>query len=479
MLSLLLACSPSPQAERDTAPAEPTDTAPPANVALVPLHVDGLETLTAHDHGLTATWTDATGGTAPYSYTLSWTGTEAGSSESAEIALPDGTYTVCVTVTDAAEASFTGPTCLEQVVGDQRLVLLSETDLGSAADVWGQGDTVVLTGGYDLELAFAVVDVADASNPEVLATVPRSEGGYVKDAKIDGQLLVTNGECGCGSETPEWEAYDKLGARVWDLSDPAEPTLLGSMGEPSTSVHNVALGNGHAFLTDNIEDSVHIWSLEDPAQPVFVAQWRPPEGGMVHDQAFVDGKLYVAFWSGFAVLDVQDPAKPVELVLHTYEGGACHNAWPTDDGSHVLTTDETAGGHVRIWDVRDPAAVEQVAEVAGQHPDHSVHNVHVRDDHAYVSWYIDGVVVLDVSEPANPVEVARYDTHDEPDDPWGGSPVDTGDTAAGDTAGEHSHQGSIYSGAWGVWPFGEHLAVSDMSRGLLLFDHFPEVVAAD
>ena len=450
------------------------DRTPDAHVT--PLYVEGLSSLIATETGLVATWVGASGGVEPYSYTLSWTGAASGSGPEPAITLDDGEYHVCLAVEDAAGATFTGPTCLTQLVGDQRLVLRSETDLGSAADVWGEGDTVILTGGYDRELAFAVLDISDAEAPQVLATVPRSEGGFVKDAKIDGDLLFTNGECGCGADTPEWDAYDKLGARIWDITDPAAPTLLGAMGEPSTSVHNIALGNGHAFLTDNIQDSVQIWSYADPTEPQLVHQWDPPEGGMVHDQAFVDDKLYVAFWSGFAVLDVTDPADPVELVVHTYEGGACHNAWPTEDGRHVLTTDEMEGGHVRIWDVSDAEAVEQVAEVRGEHEDHAVHNVHVRGDFAYVSWYIEGVVVLDVSDPTDPLEVGRYDTHDEVDDPWGGGWTDTGDTGSG---GEHSHQGMIYAGAWGVWPYGDYLAVSDMDRGLLLFDHFGEVVTAE
>ena len=475
MLAWLLVACGTPVATVDTDGVQAVDSES-APVDVSPLFVRGVSSLTATEGGLTATWDEATGGVAPYSYALSWTGAASGSAAGPSLSLDDGEYRVCLTVTDAAGASFTGPTCLSQVVGDQRLVLRSETDLGGAADVWGDGDTVILTGGYDPSMAFAVIDIADVEDPEVLAVVPRSEGGFTKDAKLDGDLLFTNGECGCGADTPEWEAYDKLGARIWDISDPSQPILLGAMGEPSTSVHNIALGNGHAFLTDNIEDSVQIWSYADPTEPVFVHQWDPPEGGMVHDQTFVDDKLYVAFWQGFAVLDVSDPAHPIELVLHTYEGGACHNAWPSDDGSHVLTTDEIEGGHVRIWDISDPDDVQQVAEVRGQHENHAVHNVHVRGEHAYVSWYIEGVVVLDISDPTDPVEVGRYDTHEEAVDPWGGGGSDSADTG---TPGEHSHNGPIYAGAWGVWPYGDHLAVSDMERGLLLFDHFGEVVTAE
>ena len=39
---------------------------------------------------------------------------------------------------------------------------------------------------------------------------------------------------------------------------------------------------------------------------------------------------------------------------------------------------------------------------------YSVHNVVVEKDKAYFSWYTDGVVIVDISDPANPVETARW-----------------------------------------------------------------------
>ncbi len=85
----------------------------------------------------------------------------------------------------------------------------------------------------------------------------------------------------------------------------------------------------------------------------------------------------------------------------------------------------TPWGGVRIWDYSDPAnpqlastfdtacsaASEPIAgcDLAGTY---SVHNVVVdsRDDKtfAYISWYWDGMVVLDITDPYNPREVARF-----------------------------------------------------------------------
>jgi hypothetical protein len=72
--------------------------------------------------------------------------------------------------------------------------------------------------------------------------------------------------------------------------------------------------------------------------------------------------------------------------------------------------------------------------------------------------------VLDVSEPSQPVEVGFYDTFDE-DGPDAADPI-------------HSLVGSRFDGAWGVWPYGPHVAVGDMRRGLILLDYFPDEVCS-
>jgi hypothetical protein len=83
--------------------------------------------------------------------------------------------------------------------------------------------------------------------------------------------------------------------------------------------------------------------------------------------------------------------------------------------------DDTPWGGVRIWDYSDPeepvlastfdtvcsASFEPIPE-CDLRGTWSVHNVIVEDDKAYFSWYSDGVLVVDISDPYSPVEVARW-----------------------------------------------------------------------
>ena len=77
-------------------------------------------------------------------------------------------------------------------------------------------------------------------------------------------------------------------------------------------------------------------------------------------------------------------------------------------------------GNVRIWDYSDPTNPVLASEfdtVCSKDPTaaecdlrgtYSVHNVILEKGFATFSWYSNGVIIVDVRDPYNPVEVARY-----------------------------------------------------------------------
>lgn len=101
--------------------------------------------------------------------------------------------------------------------------------------------------------------------------------------------------------------------------------------------------------------------------------------------------------------------------------------------------DDTPWSGIRIWDYSDPTnpvLASTFNTVCSADPfdascdprgTYSSHNVVVDGDKAYISWYSDGVVVLDISDPYNPVEIGRYtqsgaafeDSNAGPQDVWG------------------------------------------------------------
>ena len=425
--------------------AEPVSPDPPVFDGIRSLAWDGAD-------GLVAGW-DPVGGIERYEVVVETP--DGGAVASVEVdgdtatidGLPDGEYTVRVDP---------GARTLAQYVGANRLVLRSFTRIRGIGSVWGDGDLVVL-GGRSSGASFRVYDLSDPRAPVLLHTEVGS--GFTKEVKLGDDLLFTQGECGCGTrEGPEWEAYDKVGVRIWDLADPSSPELVGTIGDPVSVVHNLWYQDGWLYVTDYEADGVRIYDVSEPAVPREVWSWVPSEG-FVHDQVVVRDRLYVSWWKGLTVFDVADPTAPVEIGTFTGLVPALHNAWPTDDDRYVYTTSEIPGGGLSILDFADPSAPERVGDVEGTVPASSVHNVAIRDGFAYTAWYAEGVVVHDLSDPLHPREVGRYDTahHD----------------------GAETDPAEPFSGAWGVWPFGEHLVVADSLRGMFVFDRFPEIVTAE
>jgi hypothetical protein len=74
-----------------------------------------------------------------------------------------------------------------------------------------------------------------------------------------------------------------------------------------------------------------------------------------------------------------------------------------------------------------------------------IHNIEVHGTRAYIAYYQDGIRIVDLADPANPVEVAHYNTWD-----------------------PETAYGSAFEGAVGVSKVGEYVYVADLSGGLII-----------
>jgi hypothetical protein len=84
-------------------------------------------------------------------------------------------------------------------------------------------------------------------------------------------------------------------------------------------------------------------------------------------------------------------------------------------------------GYGRILDVSDPSNIVEVGQYASPETlldppppgDHSIHNVVVKDRKAYLSWYADGIRVVDISDPRKPREIAAFVDKERGSNFWG------------------------------------------------------------
>jgi hypothetical protein len=266
-----------------------------------------------------------------------------------------------------------------------------------------------------------IVDVSDPARPVELGHQPTELWPQWfeiwNDVKIvDGPALTPEG-------APRRYALmgsSALGVVVVDVTAPRQPEIVGHFGsaprqgEP-VNVHTLFVDGGRAYIT--IDDlGLEIWDVADPRAPVRLGAFGHPQGGYLHDLYVAGDRAYLNFWDrGMAIVDVSDPASPALIgSFDGYGGSTSHSSWVTQIGERRIAVhgDEEWGAHVHVVDVTEgtPSFATSLAEWETR-PEVSVHNVMAFGARAYLSYYQDGVRVLDLSDPAAPVAIAHFQTH--------------------------------------------------------------------
>ena len=305
-------------------------------------------------------------------------------------------------------------------------------------DIWGyvdsQGNEYALVGTYN---GLSVVDVSDPANPSEVF-FGSGVNSIWRDVKTWGDYAYVSTEGGGG-------------IYIVDLSPlPGAITSTTSFtGSTYTfqTVHNIYIdefGKLYIFGSNSGAGGAIICDLtSDPMNPVELGRFNDfyLHDGMARGDTLWGGAIY----SGdLAAIDVSNPASPSLMGTKSTPSQFTHNAWVSDDGSHVFTTDEVENGFVAAYDVTDLDNITETDRVQSS-PGQNVipHNVHVQNDYLITSYYRDGVVIHDADRPHNIIEVGNYDTS--PD-----------------------YSGPGYNGDWGVYPFlpSGNIIASDIEEGL-------------
>ncbi|MGH9261897.1 MAG: LVIVD repeat-containing protein, partial [Acidimicrobiales bacterium] len=168
-----------------------------------------------------------------------------------------------------------------------------------------------------------------------------------------------------------------------------------------------------------ISDRVYAIDVSNPAAPV-ITDSVVVDARVINDvMTTEDGRYGVVTReaastrrNGIVILSFEDPAhpKPIAEFTETVTGGV-HSAFVYR--GYVFLTDD-ATGSLRVIDIRDPYRPRQVAR--WQTPTEGgrmLHDVDVRDGLAYLSYWNDGLVILDVGagikggSPENPQLVSQ------------------------------------------------------------------------
>ena len=226
--------------------------------------------------------------------------------------------------------------------------------------------------------------------------------------------------------------YDWM--KVWDVTNPGRPVLTDSVQLDARRINDVKIhpNNRIGILTregaSDRRDGIVVLDLADPAHPAVISEYKRTVPGGVHN-VWIEGDLVYAVHNGtrdIHIIDISDPASPDEVgrwglppsdtkSLHdviVQDGYAYLSYW--DDGMVML--DAGAGTHggtptepVFVSRYKYPAGNTHTAWRAGRY-------LFVGDEIFPDDWNADAPIeargyihVLDMDDPEAPVEVARYE----------------------------------------------------------------------
>jgi len=313
---------------------------------------------------------------------------------------------------------------------------------GDCSDVWGYvdgfGNEYAIVGN---ETGTSIVDVTDPANPTEIFYSAGDQTIW-RDMKVWGTTAYITNEGGSGLKIIDLSNLPGAitGADVYQYTGSTYPF---------TTAHNIFIDEvGRAYITgaDNgVGGAIILDVATDELNPIELGRY---DEFYMHD-IFVRGDT---LWGGaindgfFAVADISDPMNCVTMATHFTPTTFSHNVWLSDNGNYLFTTDEVSDAYIASYDVSDIANIFQLDQVQSS-PGQDVipHNVFVFGDYLVTSYYRDGIVIHDASNPGNLIEVGNYDT----------SPAFAGDG---------------FNGAWGVFPYfpSGNIIASDIENGLFV-----------
>ena len=279
-----------------------------------------------------------------------------------------------------------------------------------------QGDVAIVLYGVPDEFAPAeypqphgIWDVTNPCCPRFLSVLNLgneshgNEGGDLGDKPYDGKAVAGNYFYALYNRAPTKFPGDYRLAVV-DISDPGNPVVVGDW-------------------EDDTDVSSDVWllglSLNQSATRAYITGLTPVPYG----SSSTHGYLYI--------LDIENPSQPTEIGRYVFPvlgtPSSVSMARPTSDDALVVLADHSWGlggsenekcGILHILDTSNPAAISEISTF--ELPESSspsscagpgwviATDLAIRGNLVHSTWLGGGVRTIDISDPTNPVQVAKF-----------------------------------------------------------------------
>ncbi len=309
-------------------------------------------------------------------------------------------------------------------------------------DVWGWEDPVTgreyaLVGRTD---GTSFIDLTEPSNPRYLGDLPKTataNPSLWRDIKVyqNHAFVVAD-----GAGAHHMQVFDLTQLRGLTGDEPvtfAETALYKGVYSSHNLIINEETGFAYAVGSsaggETCGGALHMINIQDPVNPTFVGCFADTRtgrsgSGATHDAQCVNYMGPDADYSGreiclssngtaLSIADVTDKENAVAISLVEYPNVAyTHQGWLTEDHRYFYLNDEgdEASNQVDatrtlIFDLADLDDPLVASEYMG--PSSAIdHNLYIRGNTMYQTNYVEGLRIVDITDPVNPTEIGHFDT---------------------------------------------------------------------
>ena len=333
-------------------------------------------------------------------------------------------------------------------------------------DVWGYVDQnnreYAILGASDSILIF---DITDTDNVVKVGAEHGDGSCSWRDMKTWRNTLYAGSECGDG-------------LLIFDLSNlPTSFSRVNKITSEFTSSHNIYIDSTNSARLYAVGangghgEGMVIYDLEvDETNPPLLKRLRldtlPGEAQSgpsyyIHDIFVKNDTAYCSHGNtGYAIWDVSDVENINRVsdflpLPNVDQASYSHSSWNTDDDAYAYVATEIGNRQMYIIDQSDKTSIaldttwkEPLLEACGGPSNNVPHNPYVYNGLLYISYYQDGINVLDISDKRKPFRIGFYDT----------------------TPNNSAYNGTTAN--WGVYPFFPSGTVigSDTDNGLYVLE---------
>lgn len=250
-----------------------------------------------------------------------------------------------------------------------------------------------------------IFDVGDPASPTLLGAYPTS--GSARGLAVSGTRVYVSWQ----PENPyAYPPQGDSGFLVIDATDPASPALVGFFESASPRLGAAAVVGRYLYVADNVSlcyGGPAVFDLDDPWSPRYVG--LPNTQGLVMGHVYTmrlqNDSLFMATDAGLEILNVSHPHVPW---LRGYSIDTCGGR--DIDLYYGLAYVADVRG-LRLISVRDPVSPKQVGRFLI--PD-GAQGVCVVGRLAFVATTNGEILALDTRDPSAPVVLGSYDTGGQP-----------------------------------------------------------------